>query len=285
MIEKLSSMESKYENAMASINKLESNYFILKENLDGVMKSQGFLDDKYEEQNKIIAALDKELKLLIIENNKIKSTNTELTNTLKTTKIGVAKNKQNINKMEQYGRREMVDVSGIPRQRNENTDSLVIQFAGLMGLTISKRDIAISHKVSASSEAPIIVKFVSRRVRNCFFERRKNLKDYRVKDLGINGCEQKIYVNESLTSENGATFRAAKASLSKFYKFIWTHNGVTFLKEDKDSVKTFARSVTDINAILIRKPGHVTPGGENHEDNEIVFNPRSLQQNNNNNNV
>ena len=150
-----------------------------------------------------------------------------------------------------------------------------------MGLNITKRDIAISHRVSESPEAPIIVKFVSRRVRNWFFEGRKHLKDYRVKDLGIDGCEKKIYINESLTPENGATFRAAKSSFGKFYKYIWTHNGVTFLKENKDSMKTFVRSVVDINTILVRKRGHVTPGGE---DNEVVINPTSLQQNNNNNN-
>ena len=59
MIEKLTTMEEKYENAMSSIKKLESNYIILKDNVDGVMKSQGFLDDKYEEQKKLIADLDK----------------------------------------------------------------------------------------------------------------------------------------------------------------------------------------------------------------------------------
>ena len=82
MIEKLTTMEEKYENAMSSIKKLESNYIILKDNVDGVMKSQGFLDDKYEEQKKLIDNLDKQVKLLISENNKMKSTNTELSNSL-----------------------------------------------------------------------------------------------------------------------------------------------------------------------------------------------------------
>ena len=105
----------------------------------------------------------------------MKSTNTELSNSLRTTKIEIAKNKQNINNLEQYGRRKMVDIAGIPKLRNEKTDNLVIKVAGLMGLNISKRDIVISHRVSESPEAPIIVKFVSRRVRNWFFEGRNSL--------------------------------------------------------------------------------------------------------------
>ena len=68
-----------------------------------------------------------------------------------------------LNDLEQYGRRNMVDIGGIPRKKDEDTDDIVFKIAKKLDMTVKKDDIEISHRTSANKDAPIIVKFISRR--------------------------------------------------------------------------------------------------------------------------
>ena len=142
----------------------------------------------------------------------------------------------------------MVDIGGIPRQSNENTDNIVIKVAEKIGVTITQEDIEISHRNSAHKDASIIVKFLSRRTRNSFFEKRKGLKDIKVKDLdiGLDACGSKIFINESLTPYNGDLFKKARTSLKDYCKYIWTHNGSIFTRVAENSTRIILRSHQDL---------------------------------------
>ena len=279
MMEKLEKMEVDYSNTMKSINKVEENYSILKKTVDGVLEFQGFINEKYEDQKKQITSLEKQLKNIINQNKELNSKNIEQNNIINSMKTDITKGKQNTNDLQQYVRREMIDIAGVPRTRNEDTDKIVIAVAGLMGLTITNYDIAISHRVSTKPKAPIIVKFVSRRLRNLMFDRRKQLKNFRVKDLKVAGnCHQKIYINESLTPENAIIFKKTKQTLNSVYKYIWTHNGITFVKENDDSVKTFVRSLSDVKKLQTKHNIEVV----DEVDEEVIINIKHLVANNDN---
>ena len=72
--------------------------------------------------------------------------------------------------MEQYSRRECLEIHGIPQPqdpKSENTNDVVLRVGKLMGVNLSQEDISVSHRLPTStkykgkrSEPLIIVKFV-----------------------------------------------------------------------------------------------------------------------------
>ena len=52
-----------------------------------------------------------------------------------------------LNELEQYGRRECLELRGIPVTDHENTTELVCQVANLVGVEISESDVSTSHRI------------------------------------------------------------------------------------------------------------------------------------------
>ena len=89
---------------------------------------------------------------------------------------------EEINKLEQYSRRECVEIRGIPLPTNqsikENTDNIVIKVANLIGVKIKNEDNTVSHRHQTSKSykgrnkemPPIIVKFTRRNIKESLYE-------------------------------------------------------------------------------------------------------------------
>lgn len=206
------------------------------------------INEKFEEQKKSIENLKKQVKTLQTKNAEIKIDNHNMNTSLKDVNNNLRREREALNDLEQYGRRSMVDIGGIPRREGESTDNTVIQIASKIGVPLTINNIEVSHRISAHKDASIIVKFLSRRTRDAFYKSRKNLKNVRVKDLniGLNNCDKKIFVNESLTPQNGKLFKKTRELLARHSSHIWTHNGTIFVKQHDKSNKFVIRSIQDI---------------------------------------
>ena len=87
-----------------------------------------------------------------------------------------------MNALEQYSRRNCLDIAGVPETPNENTDDHVIGVARALGVPLGKPDIEISHRVGRPRDGKtrkIIVKFVSYRKRQELYAERKKLRAIR----------------------------------------------------------------------------------------------------------
>ena len=169
---------------------------------------------------------------------------------------------EDINNMEQYSRRDCVEISGLPEEPGENTNALTIKVASLMGLNLEEKDISISHrlpsnaqqnqsyssrlrpregsalnKVNPADQYPkVIVKFARRGTKDQFYHGRKHLKNKSIKDIGLSRfSDNGIFVSESLTLKNKLLFKdCLKFKKENNYKFIWTQNDRIYLRKDKD---------------------------------------------------
>jgi hypothetical protein len=159
--------------------------------------------------------------------------------------------------MEQYSRRECLEIKGIPVTKDENTDELVTKVCELMGLSIKEEDISVSHRLPISNkykgkrtESTIIVKFVRRNTRERYYRARNVLKDITTRNLGFSS-HNKIYINESLTEKNKALFgECMKVKRDLQYSFIWSSNGRIYLRKDQASPATIIRNKEDITKLL-----------------------------------
>ena len=101
---------------------------------------QAKLDDLVKQMNDNYMALQRKLDLLEARNVSLEAENATLTNRLQSCETC-------LNYLEQYSRRECVEISGIPEVKDENTDDIVIKVGSLIRLHLTKNDISVSHRL------------------------------------------------------------------------------------------------------------------------------------------
>lgn len=218
--------------------------------VDELKLSVDFVSEKFDSLTKRVLDIEGKYKEVLLENTSLKDEVLRLTNITN-------QHAKEMNEMEQYTRRDCVEISGIPVQQHEDTKDLVIQVGSLMGLDIDERDISVSHRLPSKSRSDsyssrlrsrvgslnssdqhqkIIVKFVRKDIKTSFYGARKHLKDKSTRDLGLSRSSvNKIYVSESLTAKNKILFNEClKFKKEHRYNFIWTHNGRIYLRKSGD---------------------------------------------------
>ena len=115
--------------------------------------------------------------------------------------------------MEQHGRRHSLRISGIS-MTEEDTTAAVVKLANEVleiAPPLSTKDISVRHRLRkpknarAGESAPIIVRFVSRADRDRVIRERKKLKDMNTEET------TKVYINEDLTTRGAKIFSMARS--------------------------------------------------------------------------
>lgn len=250
ILDKLTKMEKNYNDTNNKIINITQNLNTLKKEIDGVVESQTHINAQFEEEKAKVKKINISVQKLLNKEATTKIDISNLAKSLDDLKDIATKATKAVNDLEQYGRRNMLDIRGIPRSKGENTDQIVIDVGKQMDVDLKLKDIEISHRTSNNPDAPIIVKFMSRRKRDTFFKNRFNLKGRTTEDIGY-GNKNKIFVNESLTATNGRLFRESRNKLNeKNYHSVWTRNGVVHAKKDEHSANKIIHSFTDLKEIL-----------------------------------
>ena len=79
--------------------------------------------------------------------------------------------------LEQYTRKNSLEIHGIPEKAYETTEEEVLKLANALNLPVNPQDIEISHKLGRKGAKPIIVKFVSHKVKTNMSKARTKLKN------------------------------------------------------------------------------------------------------------
>ena len=135
----------------------------------------------------------------------------------------------NLEQLEQYGRRENLEFLGIPQMTNENTNEIIKKLVKKLNIEICKKDIAIAHRIKKRTygnddkiqHAPIIIRFANRDIRNKIYSKRTCINQ--ISDYEIPGMER-LFINENLTGYRKMLFsKAKKLQKEHGYKFLWTN--------------------------------------------------------------
>ena len=87
----------------------------------------------------------------------------------------------------------------------------------------------------------IIVKFLSRKVRDSIYSKRIKLK--------VANASLQVFINESLTKQNRERFKKCndfKKKVGYKYKYIWTKNWLTYLRKDDASQTIIIQNNKDL---------------------------------------
>ena len=108
---------SNIETVLSRLSNLENNLSILDKNVTAISNSQSFINNEFGKQKKTIESLIKRNTAL---EKQIDSTSVSQKDQERKSKIILS----SINDLEQYGRRDMITINGIPHWPKENTDNL-----------------------------------------------------------------------------------------------------------------------------------------------------------------
>ena len=105
------------------------------------------------------------------------------------------------NKLEQYTRRNNIEIQGIPPQiPDEKLEEKVIEVFGAMNIAITKNDVEDCHRLGKSSENTI-ARFVNRKHCNAILSKKFETSKIDKSKLGFES-NVKLYVSENLTPYN-----------------------------------------------------------------------------------
>ena len=163
-----------------------------------------------------------------------------------------------VNDLEQYGRRNMVEINNIPFTTDENLES-VITYIVKKGMKLDhfnyKQYVDVAHRHNSKLPIPpIILMFNSLSMREKFYQSRKQLKNIKLRDINPN-CEGNnvIFIKESLTIKNAVLFRKVRQSCkANNFKFFWTFNGKIMCGKAMNTAIIIIKNEEDINQKLNR---------------------------------
>ena len=78
--------------------------------------------------------------------------------------------------LEHNTRKNSLEIHGIPETAYETTEEVVLKLANALDVPVNPQDIEISHKLRRKGAKPIIVKFVSHKIKTNLYKARRKLK-------------------------------------------------------------------------------------------------------------
>lgn len=196
--------------------------------LNALSESMHFVSNKMDESTNLMKEIKSELAAVKKENENLRSMNIALT-----TEVTSLKNR--VRSLEQYSRKNNVEIYGIPETPKENAMELVKDVGTALGLEIQEADISIAHRVPAfKKDRPpsLIVQFARRTTRDSLLNRFKEKKGMTAQQVHKAFPAQNIYVNEHLAPENKHFLAKLKQKCKDVgYDYAWCRDGRFFVRK------------------------------------------------------
>ena len=159
-------------------------------------------------------------------------------------------NEIDINKLNQYSRRENIEIVGIPNNiRQENLENYVINIIKELGVECSSYDIAACHRLNSKDSdgnKNTIVRFLCRKKVNAILSNKKKLSNIDIKARFQN---RNLYIMENLSPMNRKTLDSCNyLKKKKLIASCWSFNGQINIKytNDEDEKPTKLNHFEDI---------------------------------------
>lgn len=223
----LSIIEEREENESTSCNTIE---FIKSLETKLLARFDGI-------DQELLNIKDVVIKNLQVENQKLRYKINQLENK-------VISLEANTNSLEQYGRRNNLEISGIPDSIGHNElEDKVIEILSKVDVNVSNNDIEACHRMgkSKNNSKKTIVRFVNRKFAKKALINRKKLITMDKSSLGLSND---VFINENLTPENGKIyFHCRQLKRLRKVENTYTRDGIVHLAspniEDGKLVKIF----------------------------------------------
>lgn len=229
-----------------------------KEILDGQNKIEKALGNsinqcftRIQENNDLIANQQK-----IIQEQQAKLLDLEAENRDLKCKVKELSKRQN--DLEQYSRRNTVEIFGVPEPKNETNAALkktVLDIGVALGVTLTEDSIDACHRINGGNNRPtsgIIVKFVRREDPDNLLAKRKVKRDFSTRHLAGHTTDSPVYINTSLSQDRRVLLAKARRLRSDHgFKYVWADRvGRVKVRKDDGSAIKVLDDADDLQALI-----------------------------------
>lgn len=202
-----------------------------------------FYSSKLDETNKTMEELKAQNKEIIRENETYKQNNLKLTQKVNELEVRVRD-------MEQYSRRNNLEISGVPKTPGENEMDILRDVGRAIGVEVTASSVVAVHRVPTYNRAripPIVAKFTTRDQRDALIQGYRQRKTLMASDVNKGLPASRIYIGEHLTPANKIILKKLKDTGKELnIKFVWCREGKFFARraEGERSVR-----IADVNEL------------------------------------
>ena len=161
-------------------------------------------------------------------------------------------------KLEQYTRKNSLEIRGVPESAYTETEDVVLKLAEALDVPVEPKDIEICHKLNKKGNKPIIVKFISYKVKTNLYRARVKLKDVKVSDI-FPHCSSstlvqadRIFLNENLTSYRKKIIsRANEMRRNEEVLSVWSMDGKIYVKTSPQGTPIKINELEDLDYLWL----------------------------------
>ena len=144
-------------------------------------------------------------------------------------------------RLEQYTRKNSLEIHGVSESAYESPEDVVMKIAEALEVPVQPNDIEIVHKLKRKGNKPIIVKFLSHKVKSKLYKSRAKLRNISVSNLfptstaATRVASDRIFLNENLTSYRRRIINKAN-EMRRVGEFIsaWSLDGKIYVKTSSE---------------------------------------------------
>lgn len=235
----LKRIETEFANKYSTLERIN------KETEQELGKSLDLVHEKLDENSRLIKQQAESIKSCLESIDGLKKENMLLKNKLEDTKA-------QLDDLEQYGRRNSIEIHGIPEMANENLLEIVKNIGRAMDIDIQPQMIDSCHRLGKSPGQPsaaVIVKFVRRMDKDQFIHRRKVKRNLKASQVGFSNNDNIIYINHSLTRLRRHIYsEARKLKKLKNFAYLWVDNAgnIKLRRQEGDRNIQILKTIDDV---------------------------------------
>ena len=160
-----------------------------------------------------------------------------------------------LNELEQYSRRQCVNISGVPETNNEDVKKLVLELSNVTGAHLELGDVDVAHRVGKHKPGKtrtIIARFATLTKRQAFYDARRALRGARaVPGSQLTGeVLGNTYISDNLTQQNELLMYQARQLKKKGKLFAaWSDQGRLKVKENQGASTKVFKSTDDLRTL------------------------------------
>lgn len=208
---------------------------IVKNEVTELKTSVNFLSNSVDVVNNAMKEIQSQISELKKENKQLKNENIELQ------KVSTDM-KERLRALEQYTRKNNIEISGIPETAKENVLAVVKDIGTALGLELQESQVAAAHRIPSFKRdrpASLVVQFQDRTSRDIWISKYKERKTITARDVNQAYPPHKVFVNEHLSPENKLFLNKLKQKTKDLgIKYVWCRDGKFYVRRaDGESCK------------------------------------------------
>lgn len=205
-----------------------------------------FFSAKLDESNQTMEIIKEQNKEILKENSILKQEKLILHE-----RVGALETK--VRELEQYSRRNNIEINGIPKTPGENELDILRDIGRVIGEEVEARDVVAVHRVPAYNKArtpALIARFTTRQQRDTWLAKYRQQKPILANSINNSFPATKVYIGEHLTPDNKILLAKLKEECkAENVQFVWCREGKFYVRKSEEHRGVRVNGVEEIKKI------------------------------------